>query len=149
REPRLALRRAPAGAVHRQRRDDRLGRPRAPRGGRRARPARRLGPPPLAARPFRRAGPRGRGQGVSALATGPAIGPAIGVVGAGAWGTALAQMLAADGNGVLLWAREPELVEEINRQHTNSLFLPSTPLANSIRATGDLSELARCEVLLL
>jgi len=40
----------------------------------------------------------------------------IGVIGAGAWGTALAQMLASDGTPVRLWAREAGLVEEINRR---------------------------------
>ena len=39
--------------------------------------------------------------------------PTVGVIGAGAWGTALAQMLASDGREVLLWAREEALVEEI------------------------------------
>ena len=39
---------------------------------------------------------------------------AIGVIGAGAWGTALAQAMASDGSRVTIWAREPELVEEIN-----------------------------------
>lgn len=73
----------------------------------------------------------------------------IGVVGAGAWGTALAQMLAAGGQEVLLWAREPELVEQINAEHTNSLFLPSARLAPSIVATGDLADMAGCAVLLL
>ena len=75
--------------------------------------------------------------------------PALGVVGAGAWGTALAQMLAGDGRTVLLWALEPELVEEINARRSNSLFLPSATLAPSIRATGDLAEAAECDVLLL
>lgn len=74
---------------------------------------------------------------------------AIGVIGAGAWGTALAQMLARDGRGVLLWAREAELVDEINDRHCNSLFLPSATLAPSIRATGDLAEAGECEILLL
>ena len=76
-------------------------------------------------------------------------GPALGVVGAGAWGTALAQMLAGDGRSVLLWALEPELVDEINERRSNSLFLPSATLAPSIRATGDLAEMAGCDVLLL
>jgi glycerol-3-phosphate dehydrogenase (NAD(P)+) len=73
----------------------------------------------------------------------------IGVIGAGAWGTALAQMLAADGREVLLWAREPELVEEINGRHGNSLFLPGARLAGSIRATADLAGAAECNILLL
>lgn len=81
--------------------------------------------------------------------TGLALGPAIGVIGAGAWGTALAQMLAANGTPVLLWAREPELVAEVNTARTNSLFLPSATLAPSIRATGDLDEAAQADVLLL
>ena len=75
-------------------------------------------------------------------------GAKVGVLGAGAWGTALAQMLASDGREVLLWAREPELVEEINSRRTNSLFLPSATLGETICATGDLADLATCEVLL-
>ena len=52
----------------------------------------------------------------------------VGVVGAGAWGTALAQMLASDGREVLLWARESELVEEINASRSNTLYLPDLSL---------------------
>jgi len=74
--------------------------------------------------------------------------PQIGVIGAGAWGTALAQALASDGSAVTLWAREAELVAEINGQRTNSLFLPSARLADSIRATGDIADLASLPVLL-
>src|SRR5690606_24460057 len=76
-------------------------------------------------------------------------GERIGVIGAGAWGTALAQALAADGSDVLLWAREPEVVEEINARAQNSLFLPGLPLAETIRATGSLAEMASLPVLLL
>lgn len=76
-------------------------------------------------------------------------GTKIGVLGAGAWGTALAQMLASDGREVLLWARERELVEEINTSHTNSLFLPSSTLAGSITATGKLAEMAALDILLV
>jgi glycerol-3-phosphate dehydrogenase (NAD(P)+) len=75
-------------------------------------------------------------------------GATVGVLGAGAWGTALAQMLASDGRGVLLWAREPELVGEINDRRSNSLFLPGAQLGETIRATGDVADLAACEVLL-
>ncbi|MGZ3173066.1 MAG: NAD(P)H-dependent glycerol-3-phosphate dehydrogenase [Croceibacterium sp.] len=73
----------------------------------------------------------------------------VGVIGAGAWGTALAQSLASDGRDVLLWAREPELVEEINASRSNSLFLPGAHLAETIRATGEIAETAGCEILLL
>ncbi len=77
-----------------------------------------------------------------------AQGERVGVIGAGAWGTALAQMLASDGRDVLLWALEPELVEEINAQHANSIYLPSATLAPTIRATGKLDELADCATVL-
>ena len=73
----------------------------------------------------------------------------IGVIGAGAWGTALAQTLASDGSDVLLWAREPELVEEINARHTNSLFLQSANLAKSIKATNHIGDMARLDALLV
>jgi len=72
-----------------------------------------------------------------------------GVIGAGAWGTALAQSLASDGSEVLIWAREAELVEEINTSHTNSLFLPSANLAQTIRATNDIADLADLPALLV
>ena len=73
----------------------------------------------------------------------------IGVIGAGAWGTALAQAMASDGSAVLLWAREAELVAEINAQRTNSLFLPGAQLSPLIRATADLTDLASLPVLLV
>ena len=45
----------------------------------------------------------------------------VGVVGAGAWGTALAQMLASDGRDVLIWALEPDVVEDINAKDRKSV----------------------------
>lgn len=72
----------------------------------------------------------------------------IGVIGGGAWGTALAQALSSDGSGVRLWAREADLVEEINTRHTNSLFLPGANLANNISATNHIGDLADLPVLL-
>jgi glycerol-3-phosphate dehydrogenase (NAD(P)+) len=73
----------------------------------------------------------------------------IGVIGAGAWGTALAQMLASDGREVLLWAFEPEVVAAINTDRRNPLYLPSATLASTIRATGDLAEFAVLDSLLV
>lgn len=73
----------------------------------------------------------------------------VGVIGAGAWGTALAQSLASDGSEVLIWARESGLVAEINADHGNSLYLPGVRLAGTIRATGDLAALAALPVLLV
>lgn len=73
----------------------------------------------------------------------------IGVIGAGAWGTALAQMLASDGREVLLWAYEPDVVAAINAGHQNPLYLPSATLAPTIRATGDLADFAAIETVLV
>jgi glycerol-3-phosphate dehydrogenase (NAD(P)+) len=72
----------------------------------------------------------------------------LGVVGGGAWGTALAQVAAESGD-VLLWAREPEVVDGINRARENILFLPGVPLSPAIRATGALADLAECATLLV
>jgi glycerol-3-phosphate dehydrogenase (NAD(P)+) len=72
-----------------------------------------------------------------------------GVVGAGAWGTALAQVLAGDGHEVALWAREPEVVTAINEARENRMFLAGIPLAPAIRATAAFADLSDCEALLL
>ncbi|WIW88352.1 NAD(P)H-dependent glycerol-3-phosphate dehydrogenase [Sphingobium sp. V4] len=72
-----------------------------------------------------------------------------GVIGAGAWGTALAQLLASDGQDVALWALEPDVVDAINRGHGNPLYLPNIPLSPSIRATGAMTDLGTCEMLLV
>jgi glycerol-3-phosphate dehydrogenase (NAD(P)+) len=72
----------------------------------------------------------------------------IGVIGGGAWGTALAQV-AAEGGETLLWAREAEVVESVNSAAVNTLFLPGIPLDPAIRATGDLADLAGCDALLV
>jgi glycerol-3-phosphate dehydrogenase (NAD(P)+) len=74
----------------------------------------------------------------------------IGIIGAGAWGTALAQVLCRAGREVALWAREPALVAAINRDHDNPLFLPGVPLDPGIAASGDAGSVARnAEILLL
>ncbi len=58
-------------------------------------------------------------------------------MGAGAWGTALAKVLADAGNDVTLWARRPELADEINDTHRNARYVGDAALPASIRATGD------------
>ncbi|MDR6848205.1 glycerol-3-phosphate dehydrogenase (NAD(P)+) [Sphingomonas sp. BE270] len=73
----------------------------------------------------------------------------IGVIGGGAWGTALAQVAARGGDPVLLWAREPDVVASINQTHENSRFLAGIALPPSIRATGALGDLAACDALLV
>jgi glycerol-3-phosphate dehydrogenase (NAD(P)+) len=73
----------------------------------------------------------------------------IGVLGGGAWGTALAQAVASGGEAVRLWAREPEVVSAINADHANPLFLPDVALSPLIAATTTLSGMAGLSPLLL
>lgn len=73
----------------------------------------------------------------------------IGVVGGGAWGTALAQVAASKGTAALLWAREQAVADAINTAHENSLFLPGITLSPLVRATTALGEVAACDVLLV
>jgi glycerol-3-phosphate dehydrogenase (NAD(P)+) len=61
----------------------------------------------------------------------------IGVLGAGSWGTALADLLARKGHAVRIWAREAEVVASINSQHENHLFLAGHGLAPSVVAYPD------------
>jgi glycerol-3-phosphate dehydrogenase (NAD(P)+) len=68
----------------------------------------------------------------------------VGVVGAGAWGTALAEVCARAGLEVTLWAREPEVRESINTVRRNTLFLPDVTLSPGITAVGDFAALADC-----
>jgi glycerol-3-phosphate dehydrogenase (NAD(P)+) len=71
-----------------------------------------------------------------------------GVIGGGAWGTALAQVCARAGLDAVLWAREPEVVEGVNTAHENGLFLPDVVLEPEVRATADFAELADCDLVL-
>jgi glycerol-3-phosphate dehydrogenase (NAD(P)+) len=71
-------------------------------------------------------------------------------MGAGAWGTALAKVLADAGNPVTLWTRREELAAEINQTHRNTRYLGDVALPESIRATSDPAEAlsGACTVLL-
>jgi len=71
-----------------------------------------------------------------------------GVIGGGAWGTALAQVCARAGHEVVLWAREPEVVESVNAARENRTFLPGVALEPAIRATGDFADLAGADAVL-
>lgn len=73
----------------------------------------------------------------------------IGVIGAGAWGTALASVAAAGGEDVLLWALEADVVEAINGTHENPVYLSGIALPPSIQATGDMADLSGCDALLV
>ncbi len=72
----------------------------------------------------------------------------VSVLGAGAWGTALAQIAAQAGRRVILWAHEPEVVAAINDSRENSLFLPGIPLSPRIIATNALEAAAAAELIL-
>ncbi len=73
----------------------------------------------------------------------------ITVIGGGAWGTALAMTAQKAGNEVLLWAREPEVVAEINSLH-KTIFLPNADLPKEVKATNDMAEaLASPDIVLL
>jgi glycerol-3-phosphate dehydrogenase (NAD(P)+) len=65
------------------------------------------------------------------------------VVGAGAWGTALANVLAANGHTVALWAREPDVVDAVNQARENRRFLPGVGIADRVRATGTIDDALR------
>jgi glycerol-3-phosphate dehydrogenase (NAD(P)+) len=73
----------------------------------------------------------------------------LAVIGAGAWGTALAQVVATGGRDTLLWAREPEVVEAVNSRHENTVFLPGQVLDPAIRATADLAEVETADAWLV
>jgi glycerol-3-phosphate dehydrogenase (NAD(P)+) len=74
----------------------------------------------------------------------------IAVIGAGAWGTALASVAGRAGRQVVLWAREAEVVAGINADHENAAFLPGAALDAAITATGDLGQaVAGAEAVLL
>lgn len=62
----------------------------------------------------------------------------VAIIGAGSWGTALAVVTARAGHEVKLWARNPELVDAINQDHENSVYLPGKQVPSSVRATGDM-----------
>lgn len=73
----------------------------------------------------------------------------IGVIGAGAWGTALATMLAAQGHAVHLWALEPDVAESINGQRINERYLPDTPLHKNLTASSDLADQKGRDIILM
>jgi glycerol-3-phosphate dehydrogenase (NAD(P)+) len=73
----------------------------------------------------------------------------IGIIGGGAWGTALGLVALRAGRDALLWAREADVVAAINGRHENSLFLPGVALDPRLGATAELAEAADRDLLLL
>jgi glycerol-3-phosphate dehydrogenase (NAD(P)+) len=73
----------------------------------------------------------------------------LGIIGGGAWGTALAQVASAGGRETLLWGLEPEVVDSINRRRQNEPFLPGIQLNETIHATKNLVDLKICDAWLV
>jgi glycerol-3-phosphate dehydrogenase (NAD(P)+) len=71
-----------------------------------------------------------------------------GIIGAGAWGTALAQVCARAGLTVMLWAREPEVAQDIGANRENSRFLPGIRLDDAIDVTTEISDLSPWDIVL-
>ncbi len=72
----------------------------------------------------------------------------MGILGGGAWGTALAQVCVRAGLKPTIWAREAEAVGAINAAHENRLFLPGVPLDPGVQADGDLAALGEADLIL-
>jgi glycerol-3-phosphate dehydrogenase (NAD(P)+) len=73
----------------------------------------------------------------------------VGIVGAGAWGTALAITSRRAGRDVLIWGYEPETLAGLKQKHRNETYLPGVKLDPSIEATARLNEVANCDLLLM
>jgi glycerol-3-phosphate dehydrogenase (NAD(P)+) len=71
------------------------------------------------------------------------------VIGAGAWGTALALVAAQAGRQVTLWARESGVIDSIKSERQNTVFLPGVALPEAIVATGNMTDVAAADALLL
>ena len=73
----------------------------------------------------------------------------ISIIGAGAWGTALAEVISRQGNQVNLWAREDDVVKSINTLNENTLYLPNVKLSELIIAQNNLDNMINCDLLLM
>jgi glycerol-3-phosphate dehydrogenase (NAD(P)+) len=71
----------------------------------------------------------------------------VGVLGGGAWGTAIAMACARAVSNVLLYAREQEVVDDVNKNHKNTMFLDGYELSKNITATGNIADMADAKVL--
>jgi glycerol-3-phosphate dehydrogenase (NAD(P)+) len=67
----------------------------------------------------------------------------VAVIGAGSWGTTLANLLAKKGHTVRIWSYEADVAEAINRDRANPIYLPEIPLADTLQATADIGEAVR------
>ena len=69
----------------------------------------------------------------------PSVRMRCAVIGAGAWGTAIADRLGRNGHAVRLWAREADVVASVNRDHVNARFLAGASLSDNVQATSDMA----------
>jgi len=72
----------------------------------------------------------------------------IGIIGAGAWGTALSNILAKNQN-VILWAKEKNVCDNINKNQENKRFLPKIKLSKKINCTTEINDVCSCDILFL
>jgi len=73
----------------------------------------------------------------------------IAVIGAGGWGTTLANLMASKGLPVVLWGYEPDLVEELRRTRVNTPFLPGTRLHDLVSPTAEMADTADADLILM
>tara|TARA_B100001121_G_C18600042_1_gene579061 strand:- start:100 stop:1104 length:1005 start_codon:yes stop_codon:yes gene_type:complete len=73
----------------------------------------------------------------------------ISIVGAGAWGTALAELISRQGHQINLWAKESSVVHSINASHENNIFLPNVRLSDLIVAFNNIEQITNCDLLLV
>jgi len=73
----------------------------------------------------------------------------ISVVGAGAWGTALAEVISRQGNQVNLWAKELSVTKSINSNNENSMYLPDIKLSKLIIAFNNIEQITNCDLMLM
>ena len=74
------------------------------------------------------------------------VGNKVAVLGAGAWGTALAKVLADKGDTVQMYCRRADLVAQINEEHVNGKYLPSAKLPQTLTASVDPEEVLHQEI---
>ena len=72
----------------------------------------------------------------------------IGVIGGGAWGTALGSNLSAKNKNILLWSRNERVVESINLNNSNNLYLPDVKLTSNLKSTSSIEELESYKILI-
>ncbi len=73
----------------------------------------------------------------------------IAIVGAGGWGTALANLLAVNLHDVVLWSIEADVVDEINQHHSNSAYLPGITIPERVRASCDTADVNKAELIIV